>query len=71
MDDKENSPNLSANSVLSVVPVQYIPVPDRYFPIQKRNIMAWPAALSTFVLNMVCEFTKNGVPMDKGFRLKV
>jgi hypothetical protein len=45
-------------------------VPDRYCPILKNNIMSWLDALSTFVLNKMCEFIKNDVPLDKGFRLK-
>jgi hypothetical protein len=46
-----------------------MPVPDRYCPIQKKNMMTWPAPLSNFFLNMVCEFIKNEVSMDKGFRM--
>jgi hypothetical protein len=32
--------------------------------------MTWPSTQSTFFLNRLCEFIKNAVPMDKGFRLK-
>jgi hypothetical protein len=43
--------------------------PDRYHVIWKKNIMIWTSAPSTFVLNMMCEFSKNGVSMENGFRL--
>jgi hypothetical protein len=33
-------------------------------------MMTWSAALSTFFLSRVCEFIKNRVPMDQGFRMK-
>jgi hypothetical protein len=42
-------------------------VADRYCPIRKRNMIVWHVAMSTCVLNKVCEFIKTGVPMDKGF----
>jgi hypothetical protein len=51
----------------------YIPVPDKFCPIAKRPDMIWPAALSTFVLNMVCEFVteeKAGVPLFQHHDLK-
>jgi hypothetical protein len=34
-------------------------------------MMIWPADLSTFTPNRVCEFIKNRVPMDKGFKTKI
>jgi hypothetical protein len=35
------------------VPIRYIAVPYKFYHIGKRPNMIWPAALSTFVLNMV------------------
>jgi hypothetical protein len=37
------------------VPLRYIPVHDKYFPIRKRPNMISHAAMSTFVLNRVHE----------------
>ena len=32
--------------------------------------MTWPASLSTFVLNRVCQSIKKGILMDRGFKVK-
>jgi hypothetical protein len=58
--------------VLHVVPLRYIPIHDRYCPIRKNNNMIWLAALSTFVLNRVCELVmkeKAGVQFFKNLDL--
>jgi hypothetical protein len=47
-----------------------MPMSDRYCPTQKKNIMTWPTALSTVVINRMCEFIKNWASIDKGIRLK-
>jgi hypothetical protein len=47
-----------------------MPVPDRYYPIRNKNMVIWLIALSTFIMSRVCDFIKNEVPMDKGFRMK-
>jgi hypothetical protein len=55
------------------VPLRYIPVHDKYFPIRKRPNMIWPAALSTFMLNRVCELVteeKARVPLFRNRDLK-
>jgi hypothetical protein len=39
---------------LHVVPLWYITAFDRHFPTKNKN-MIWPTALSTFLLNRVCE----------------
>jgi hypothetical protein len=73
LQDKENSPGLSANSVMQVeaaMPLRYRPVPDKYYPVTKKNIMTWPPALSMFILNWVCDLIKKGVRVDLEFRVK-
>jgi hypothetical protein len=63
--DKTQSPDVLATSVL---PLRYVPVPDKFCPIRKKKIMSWPATLSTFILNKVCQLINKGVYMDIGFR---
>lgn len=54
--------------MLPVQPLQYISVPDRYFPIRKKNNIIWHVALCTFVLNRVCELVKEGTIGVQVFR---
>jgi hypothetical protein len=55
------------NIVLPALPPRYIPALDRHFPISKKN-MIWHAALSTFVLNRVCELIMEGMNVVQFFR---
>jgi hypothetical protein len=55
-------------SVLSVQLPRYISVPHRYCPVRKKNIMIWTVALSTFVLNRVCELVKEWITGVQIFR---
>ena len=52
------------------MPLRYMMVPDKYCPVTKKNIMTWPPALSTFVLNGVCDFIKKEIRVDLGFSVK-
>jgi hypothetical protein len=54
----------------AAVPLRYKPVPDKYCPVTKKNIMTWPRALSTFILNRVCDLIKKEVRVDLGFMVK-
>jgi hypothetical protein len=55
------------------VPLQYIPVPNKYCPIRKKNNMIWHSTLSTFLLNRVYELVteeKPGLPLFRNCDLK-
>jgi hypothetical protein len=54
--------------VLLAQPLRYILVSDRYTHIRKKNIMIWHAALSTFMMNLVCELVKDGMTRVQFFR---
>jgi hypothetical protein len=50
--------------------LRYRPVPYKYRPVTKKNIMTWPPDLCTFLPNMVCYLIKKGVRVDLGFKVK-
>jgi hypothetical protein len=51
---------------MPALPLRYISTPNTYYPIRNKN-MIWPAALSTFVLNQVCELVKGGMTIVQFF----
>jgi hypothetical protein len=53
----------------AAVPLRYRPVPNKCCPLTKKNIMTWTPALSTFVLNRVCDLIGKGVRVYIGFKV--